>query len=266
VDSLIAWISTHATSVWALPTTLVAYIVGGLLLVPVTLLILTTGIVFGPVKGLAFALAGAFTGAAVYYWLGRWLGRDVVQRFAGPRVRAATRAVARRGLLAVATVRLVPIAPHVVVGLAAGAARISFRDYMLGTIVAMLPGAAILVLLGGQLGTSLRTPTWEAVGIAAAILCGGLLIAWALQRWAGEGARLHEEADASRAGVDELERLDVDGAHHGKVIAGDAGERSPVRTHVEQSDARADPHPVEGEQREAGGVRSHAATRTEDRT
>jgi phospholipase D1/2 len=202
VRSFVAWISANANTIWALPATIGAYVVGGLFLVPVTLLILTTGIVFGPVKGLLYALAGAFTGAAVFYWLGRWMGRDLVQRFAGPRTRAAMRAVAQRGLLAVATVRLIPIAPHMIVGLAAGAARISFRDYMLGTIVAMLPGAAILVLLGGQIGTTLRAPSWSSLGIAACILVAGLVVAWALQRFAGQGARLHQadlEAPSSSA-------------------------------------------------------------------
>lgn len=193
VRDLVGWMSANAGSLWALPTTLAAYVVGGLVLVPVTLLILTTGIVFGPALGLALALAGAFTSAAVYYWIGRFLGRDFVERVAGERVRAATHAIAKRGLLAVATVRLVPIAPHVVVGIAAGAARISFRDYMLGTIVAMGPGAAILVLLGVQVGASLTAPSASSIGLAALILGGGILLAWALQRWAGQGARLHDQ-------------------------------------------------------------------------
>ena len=54
-----------------------------------------------------------------------------------------------------------------------------------------------------------------------------------LQRWLGQGARLHYDADDSGRG-DELERIDVEAADHRKVIARDRGERRSMRAHVEQ--------------------------------
>jgi phospholipase D1/2 len=175
----------------------VAFIIGGLLLVPVTLLIANSGMVFGPWWGSAHALVGAFASAAVYYWMGRGVGHDFMDRISSPRLRDATRAVARRGLLAVAAVRLLPIAPHAVVGLAAGAARIGFRDYMLGSIVGMAPGAVALVLLGHGLAMGVRgahPQAWIPVLVIAVV---GFAVAWMLQRRLGQGAALHEENEQS---------------------------------------------------------------------
>lgn len=171
----------------------IAFTVGGLLLVPVTLLIANSGLVFGPWWGILFALVGAFVSAAVYYWMGRAVGHDVVDRLAGRRLRDASRAVARRGLLAVAAVRLVPVAPHAVVGLVAGTTRIGFADYMLGTVAGMAPGTIVLVMVGHGLAMGLRGTSPAAWLPVAGIVVVGLVVAWLLQRWLGQGAALHEE-------------------------------------------------------------------------
>ena len=63
-----------------------AYVVAGLLVVPVTLLIAATGVVFGPVLGVVYALAGALLSGFVTYSIGRRLGRDTVRRLAGARL------------------------------------------------------------------------------------------------------------------------------------------------------------------------------------
>jgi phosphatidylserine/phosphatidylglycerophosphate/cardiolipin synthase-like enzyme/uncharacterized membrane protein YdjX (TVP38/TMEM64 family) len=176
-----------------------AFVVGGLLLVPVTLMIAGCGALFGPGLGLAYALCGAFSGAALYHRLGRSLGRDAVDDLAGPRLRAALRKVARRGLLAVAAVRLLPVAPHVVVGLAAGAARVSFRDYMLGSILAMIPGGVVLVLLGHEL-TAGGPSRWRALAVIAALIAVGLVCAWTLRRWIARNGAAELDPEAGDAG------------------------------------------------------------------
>lgn len=166
---------------------LVAFVAGGLMFVPVTIMIATCGALFGPWLGLAYGLAGAFGAAASYHVLGRRLGHPLIDSLAGPRLRRRLRDVARRGFLAVAVLRLLPIAPHVVVGLAAGAARVSFRDYMLGTMLVMTPGAVALVMIGhqaaGGAATGGASTLVSTIGIAAgmAVLVGlGIVLA---RRW-----------------------------------------------------------------------------------
>lgn len=171
-----------ARSLETLPFTPVAvvasYVVAGLVMVPVTLLIAVTGIVFGPVAGAAYAIGGSLLSAAVTYGLGRWLGRDVVRRMLGARINRLSRRIAKRGILAMVVVRLLPIAPFTVVNVVAGASQIRFRDYMLGTLLGMSPGIAITVTFVHNLAEAVRNPSAGTVSMMAGIVV--LLIGFAL--------------------------------------------------------------------------------------
>ena len=120
---------------------LAVFLVGGLLVFPVTLLIAATAATFGPWLGFAYAAAGAAASAVLTYGVGALIGRQALEDVLGPRLNRIRRAITRHGVLAVATVRMVPIAPFTVVNLAAGASRIPFSDYVLGTILGHAAGA-----------------------------------------------------------------------------------------------------------------------------
>jgi uncharacterized membrane protein YdjX (TVP38/TMEM64 family) len=138
---------------------LAVFIVGGLLVFPVTLLIVATAATFGPWLGFAYAAAGAAASAILTYGVGALIGRQALESVLGPRLNRIRRAITRHGVLAVATVRMVPIAPFTVVNLAAGASRIPFTDYVLGTILGMLPGLVLMSALGYQIFNVLTAPT-----------------------------------------------------------------------------------------------------------
>ncbi len=175
-----------ARSLETLPFTPVAvicsYAIAGLVMVPVTLLIAVTGIVFGPVAGAFYAIGGTLLSAMVTYGLGRWLGRDTVHQLVGPRINRLSRRIARRGIIAMVVVRMLPIAPFTVVNVIAGASHIRFRDYMLGTLLGMTPGIIITVTFVHHLAEAIRNPspgTIAVLALVAALLIGS---AFGLQR------------------------------------------------------------------------------------
>ena len=135
-----------------------AYVVGGLAAVPVTLLIAATAFLFGPWAGFAYSLAGCFLSAMAAYGIGHLLGRRLVGRLAGRRMYRLSRLLRRRGLVAVATVRVVPVAPFTFVNLAAGAFRIRPLDFALGTVIGMAPGLAAISFFGDRLSHAVRHP------------------------------------------------------------------------------------------------------------
>jgi phospholipase D1/2 len=160
--------------------TLLAYVVGGLLVMPVTALIAVTGIVFGPLLGIVYAVAGALSSAAVTYGLGRLLGRDAVRRFAGRRINRLSRQLARRGIVAMTVLRMLPVAPFTVVNVVAGASQISLRDYLLGTFLGMAPGICATVLFADGIADAVRSPdlgnlTFLAVVVAVVVAASLLL-------------------------------------------------------------------------------------------
>jgi len=151
--------------------------------VPLTFLTLVTIVAFGPVEGFVCTLAGASIGGAASYWMGRLLGREVVERLAGGRVNLLSRRLAGRGLIAVAAIRLVPVAPFAVVNLIAGSSHINFRDFILGNALGMIPGALAMVIFLDQIMMALKTPGAGSISLVtltlALIAAGG----WGLRRW-----------------------------------------------------------------------------------
>jgi uncharacterized membrane protein YdjX (TVP38/TMEM64 family) len=173
----------------ALPFTPVAvvasFVIGGLLMVPVMLLIAVTGIVFGPMLGSAYAIAGALLSAAVSYEIGRRLGRDTVRRLLGARINGLSRRIARRGIVAMVIVRTVPVAPFTVVNIVAGASHIRFRDYLIGTALGMLPGIAVTVTFAHHLAETVRNPSVGTVSVLVLVVLLLIAFAMGLQRLLG---------------------------------------------------------------------------------
>jgi phospholipase D1/2 len=127
---------------------IVAYIVGSAVMLPLTILIVATILVFGPWTGIAYALAGSLCAAAIVYGAGRTLWRDLVDRLAGRHLDRLVRRLSRRGVLAIAIVRLLPVAPFTVVNLVAGALRLRFAPFMVGSLLGLVPGVVLIALLG----------------------------------------------------------------------------------------------------------------------
>ncbi|MDT8441249.1 MAG: VTT domain-containing protein [Desulfuromonadales bacterium] len=183
LNTLLAAATTVRESPLAVPIVLAIYLAGSCVMFPVTLMILATALSFGPYLGFFLALGGSLLGGVASYLLGRWLGRDVVRKLAGEKVNRLSRKLARRGWLAIAVVRVVPIAPYTIVNLVAGASHISTRSFLIGTAVGMGPGILAIMLFEGGLERAIRDPGWGSLTIAAlAIVCAVLVLIFG-RRW-----------------------------------------------------------------------------------
>jgi len=158
---------------WAAPAVLGAYVLAGLAMVPVTLLIVATSLVFGPVTTVVYALSGILASAAVTFALGRILGRDLVRRLAGRRLNRLSRRVARRGVWAVCALRLLPVAPFSAVNMVAGVSHLGFRDFMAGTLLGVLPGVVAIAWAEAGVEALLEGSGW----VSPTLFLGGAAVA-----------------------------------------------------------------------------------------
>jgi phospholipase D1/2 len=152
---------------------LVCFAIGGVVVFPINLLIAATIVVFGPWAGAAYALAGSILSAEVVYDIGRLLPASVFARAMGARGERLRAKIVDYGFLAVALVRLVPIAPYSVVSLIAGAARVRRVGYWIGTALGMLPGIILYALFVDRARAALLDPhplTWLALAAALALM------------------------------------------------------------------------------------------------
>ncbi|MFL6650514.1 MAG: VTT domain-containing protein [Sulfurifustaceae bacterium] len=160
-----------------------AFILGGFIVVPVTLLVIATAFAFGPLQGFVYSLIGGVASAVLLYGVGRSLGRDTVRRFAGKRLNRLSRRLGERGVLAVALVRMLPVAPFTVVNLVAGASHIRLRDFVIGTLIGMGPGMLMISLFVDRVGATIQNPGLGTGLLLAAILALIFLGTYALKRW-----------------------------------------------------------------------------------
>jgi phospholipase D1/2 len=152
-----------------------AFVLGGFILFPVTVLIAVTAAALGPLLGFSSAAIGVLTSASVVYAIGRAFGLEPIKSLLGPRLSRIQQHIVGNGVMAVALVRMLPVAPFSLVNIAAGAMGIRFVDFIIGTFLGMAPGLLALSAFGAQIADLLVRPTWSSVVIL--LLC---VSAWVL--------------------------------------------------------------------------------------
>jgi phosphatidylserine/phosphatidylglycerophosphate/cardiolipin synthase-like enzyme/uncharacterized membrane protein YdjX (TVP38/TMEM64 family) len=164
-------ISQPARSHFAPLLAIAAFVLGGLVVFPVLVLIAATAAALGPWMGFVSAATGVLLSSAILFGIGRVLGHVRLQRLLGRRSARVQSRIIGKGVVAVAMIRMVPIAPFSIVNVVAGASKLSLRDFMLGTALGMLPGIAVMAALGAQIADLARNASlWNAVLLALAIL------------------------------------------------------------------------------------------------
>lgn len=179
---LAQWLETFAHVKWAPLAVVAVYVVGGLVMLPVMGLSAATAMVFKPAVAVATSFTGTMLSAALLYALGARFLRGRTKQLFGARMERIEKAFSRQGVVAVASVRMVPLAPFTVVNLAAGAIGVRFRDYMLGTALGLAPGITVLSLFGNRVKAQVRHPSMSGVLLLVGIGLAWLAISFTLQR------------------------------------------------------------------------------------
>jgi phospholipase D1/2 len=187
-DALAGYAGDFAQSPFAPVVVALAYVIGGLLVIPLTLLIGVTAVVFGPFVGGFYAITGALLSGSVTYAIGRHLGRNALRRFAGRRLNRLSQRLGRRGLLSMVIVRLLPIAPYTMVNVVAGASHIGWRDFLLGSAIGLAPGIFGVTLFVDRAVTAIRHPGPVTFAVLAAIVVLLVAAGWTIRKQLDEPA------------------------------------------------------------------------------
>jgi uncharacterized membrane protein YdjX (TVP38/TMEM64 family) len=152
-------------------------ILASLFFIPRTVLGIAAGLVFGLVWGTVWALTGAMAGAACGLIVSRWFGAGLIDLEATPRLGPLLARAESGGWRAVTIVRLVPI-PHSVVNYALGLTKVGWRDYLVGSLIGMVPMTLVQVDIGAAGGSALTGGTgWMLVSLLGALALGLSFIA-----------------------------------------------------------------------------------------
>ena len=168
-------------SPWAGPIVVMAFLIGGFIVFPVTALIAATGVALGAVNGFFWASVGSLLSSILTYAITRSLPQRTIENWAGPWIARLGRRFERGGIVSVMLARNFPLAPFTLVNVVAGAARIPFRDYLIGTVLGMAPIIAALTILGDRLRLAWEARTVQSLTVFVLAIVLWLAVAFGLQ-------------------------------------------------------------------------------------
>ncbi|MFT3858052.1 MAG: VTT domain-containing protein [Aquabacterium sp.] len=161
---------------------LAGYVVAVLIGMPILVLTSVGALVFPPWPGMAYAMSGMLLGALVTYGIGRWTGAQTMDRWTKGRLSLIQKHLHRRGLLTVIVVRVLPLAPFVMVNLVLGAMRVKLRDFLLGSFIGLLPATIGLFLLMDRLTAVWRSPSTSTFAALAGCVLLLIVVFWWLRK------------------------------------------------------------------------------------
>ena len=169
-------------SPWLIPAVLTAYVAASATLFPNTVLNAATILAFGTQQGPPLALGGSLLAATLFYTIGRGPGRDRLKKLKIKKVDQLNAALRKGGVVAMTTLRLVPLAPFTVVNLFAGSAKVHPVSFVVGTFLGLLPGCLLMTAFGHQLRAMLRNPGPHEFAVLAGTGVLALAVLWGLQK------------------------------------------------------------------------------------
>lgn len=116
--------------------------------IPVTIMAVAGGVLFGVIEGSLLSVTGALLGSWAAYWLARGLGRETATKMLGKHADTVEKNLDQSGVAAVYFLRVMPGLPYWPINYGAGAFGVTQRDFLVGSGLAAVPGQVSLVAIG----------------------------------------------------------------------------------------------------------------------
>ena len=155
-DRLEAWLAAFRGSPWRIPVVWALFVVGGLLVVPINLLFLGTGLAFPFGEAVALSLSGGLVAGAVQHGIGRRLDLGALLAHAPSGLRRRVEGgLERAGLHELVVLRLLPLGPYTTMNLLWGAAGVDRGRMLLASAIGLAPAATLTAMIGSGLRSGL---------------------------------------------------------------------------------------------------------------
>ncbi|ANZ41924.1 hypothetical protein BBK82_44335 [Lentzea guizhouensis] len=173
--------SIQAMGGWA-PLAFLAFgALGTPLFFPKPVLATASGLLFGVVTGAALAVVAFTAGALISFWVGRWLGREAVERRLGGRLRVLDEVFKANGLAATVVLRLLPVVPFAASNYGAGVTAVRPVSFGVGTAIGLVPTTVVAAFLGdavldlGSPRSVAAAAAWLVLAVTGVVWGGRLL-------------------------------------------------------------------------------------------
>lgn len=122
--------------------------------VPIHTLTLIGGVLFGSCAGALYSMVAVILGAMSSFKLVRYIGKGVVSNFISKRtewIQKIFHSMGNNGFIVVLTLRLMHFIPYRGINYTAGIAPVSFRDFVSGSLIGLIPAVLFYSYLGSSL-------------------------------------------------------------------------------------------------------------------
>lgn len=160
---------------WAVLATIGIYTIGTLAFFPHMAMTATIVLIFSPLQAFIVCMGGSLISASIGYFIGRALGMRSMEKLVGDTAQKVSGYAKKGGILGIALLRMLPIAPFTVVNITLAMLEVPYVTFLAGTFLGTLPGTLIASLLGFS-----AMELWENPDPKNMMLLGGGLLAWIL--------------------------------------------------------------------------------------
>lgn len=154
--------------------------------IPVSIMAITGGVLFGVIEGSILSVIGVMIGCWGAYWAARGLGHETVMKLIGSYGARVEKHLSTEGFHAVFMLRLLPGLPYWPLNYGAGAFGVGQRDFVVASLIASIPGQASLVAVGAFVS---EPDLLSGIMVAAAWAVVIVMTVWAYRAWRGTTER-----------------------------------------------------------------------------
>jgi uncharacterized membrane protein YdjX (TVP38/TMEM64 family) len=173
-------------AVWYAPIVYVLlYCVGCIVALPASIFVIAAGFIWGWLFGGLYAMAGGLCGAIVSFFLGRFIGEGLLERF-GRIGQLVRKQVDHAGFKSLLILRNIPGIPFAALNYGAGVAGVRFRDYFFATLIGIAPSKFVVTYCADALfnGSMSEGDVFRRLAIVCALMIAMVLLPTLLKRFA----------------------------------------------------------------------------------
>jgi len=129
----------HLRGLWYGPAIfIIVFTLACIFALPASVFVLAGGFIFGWLLGMLYSFIGGVLAAAASFYLGRFLGEGMLERF-GRVGRAVAKQVDHATFRSLLALRFIPGIPFAVMNYGCGVAGVRVRDYLASTAIGIIP-------------------------------------------------------------------------------------------------------------------------------
>ena len=121
---------------------------------PVTaVLTVTSGMIFGPLVSIPVTLVSCTLGGSGCFLISRYALREIVQQRFAVQLKVINKGIEQDGSFYLLSMRMIPVLPFWLLNLLMGLTPMRIGQFMLATLLGMIPVTVVLTQVGSQLGS-----------------------------------------------------------------------------------------------------------------